>query len=127
MVHFKTHYVFLNYQVTNTSEKERDVYMSDIRIIVSSPDMEQYTYNDNSCYFDAPVYTQGEDREHSFFCRPLQPGETLDCTIGYAVKDEIEDQEYYLGFIDTQLESDGINPAKGKYVIKLSDLKEAEK
>jgi len=127
MVHFKTRYIFINCQITNTSDKVRDVYMNEIRCILSSPDMEQYVYNDNMCYFDAPVYTQGEDREHSFFCYSLQPGETLDCTVGFAVKDEIENPEYYFGFIDMQLEMDGINPVKGKYVIKLSDLEEAEK
>lgn len=123
MIHFKTRYVFIKCRITNTSDKEMAVYMSQICFILSSPDKEKSLAHDNDmCYFDASSHTQGDDRVHNFFAYTFQPGETLDCTIGFPVKEEIENQEYYFG-IDNQ----GDNPVKGNCVIKLYDLEKTEK
>lgn len=127
MVHIKTHYVFINCHLTNTSDQERNVYMNEMRFVLSAPDMKQFRTHDSMCYFDAATNTQGDDRVHSFFCYTLQPGETLNCIIGFQVKEEIDDQQYYFGFTDGQMEEKGINPIQGKYMIKLSDLEEAGK
>lgn len=127
MVHVKTHYVFINCQLTNTSDKERNVYMNEMRFVCSTPDMEQFRAHDSMCYFDAATHTQGDDRVHSFFCYTLQPGEILNCIIGFKVKEEIDNQEYYFGFTDWQMEEKGINPIQGKYIIKLTDLEEVGK
>lgn len=127
MVHIKTHYVFINCQLTNTSDKERNVYLNEMHFVLSTPDMEQFITHDSMCYFDAATHTQGDDRVHKFFCYTLQPGETLNCTLGFKVKEEIDNQEYYFGFTDWQMVEKGMNPAQGKYIIKLSDLEEGGK
>lgn len=119
MVHLKTRYFFINCQITNTSDEEKDVYMNEIRFILSSPDQEQSLAHDNICYFDASSHTQGDDRIHEFFVYTLQPGETLNCTIGFPAKEEIEDQEYYFGMVYQES-----NPVKSKSVIRLSGLEE---
>lgn len=124
MVHIKTYYVFINCHLTNTSNQTKNGYMNEIRFVLSSPDMEQFRIHDSMCYFDAATHTQGEDREHNFFCYTLQPGETLDCIIGFQVKEEIDNQQYYFGFTDEQMEEQGKNLIQGKYMIKLSDLTE---
>lgn len=123
MIHFKTRYVFIKCRITNTSDKEMDVYMSNISFILSSPDKEKSLTHDNDmCYFDASSHTQGDDRVHNFFAYTFQPGETLNCTIGFPVKEEIENQEYYFG-----INNQGDNPVKGNCVIKLYDLEKTEK
>lgn len=127
MVHFKTRYVFINCQITNTSDKERELCINELHFILSSPDMEQFVTHDSICYFDKASHTQSDDRIHNFFFYTLQPDETLNCTIGFSAKDEIENQEYYFGFTDWQMEEEGMNPVKGKYIVKLSDLEEKEK
>ncbi len=127
MVHIKTHYVFINCHLTNTSDKARNVYMNEMRFVLSAPDMEQFRIHDSMCYFDAATHTQGDDRVHSFFCYTLQPGETLNCIIGFQAKEEIDNQQYYFGFTDGQMEERGENPIRGKYMIKLSDLEETGK
>lgn len=56
------------------------------------------------------------------FGQYFHPGETLNCTIGFPVKEEMENQEYYFG-INNQED----NPVKGNCVIKLYDLEKTEK
>lgn len=127
MVHLEKRYMFLPCRLTNTATQERKVRLNEIRVVISSSDGGQFRTHDSLCYFDTTCHTEGDDRAHNFSLYTLQPNETLDCTIGFWIKDEIDNPECYFGITDLQLEAECRNPRVGKYMIKLSDLKEVEK
>lgn len=123
MVHSDRHYVFVKVRVTNPWNRSVSQYLSELECVISSKDKEQYgTRTDTMCYFDQSRHTEGEDRIHSFFLYEFEPNETIECTLGFAVRDEVENPDYYIGFVDTELQNEGMNPTLGKYMVNLGNI-----
>ena len=59
-------------------------------VIYKSEDTDEQGYNEALCYFDKPVYTEGDDRK-KYFTIKLDAGETMECTLGLSVPSDIRD------------------------------------
>lgn len=124
MVHPDTHYVFVKCRIINTTDKYVSQYLSELEAVVSSKDKEKFSiHTDTMCYFDRSTHTEGDDRIHDFFLYEFEPNETLECTLGWEVRDVVEDQDYYIGFIDAELQNEGLNTVLGKYMVNLENIK----
>ncbi len=97
MQHPVTRYFFVNCRITNLSEKRNEVCLA-LDTFVASDNSEYLAMHEYSVYFDKAVNTTGEDRENRFFWYTLEDGEVLECTLGYEIKEEWdENEEYYIG------------------------------
>lgn len=126
MGHPKTDYYFVKMQIKNESQdKVRDVYLTELRLIATNTTHKAYDYYDGVCYFSASQHTGGDDRVHSFFTYSLQPGEVLDCIVGFEVRrDRIypSDQFIYAGLISPSMDDVWVNPAEYETSVLLDDL-----
>ncbi len=126
MGHPKTDYYFVKMQIKNESQdKVRDVYLTELRLIATNTTRKAYDYYDAVCYFSASQHTEGEDRVHSFLTYSLQPGEVLDCIVGFeARRDRIypSDQFIYAGLISPSMDDVWVNPAEYETSVLLDDL-----
>lgn len=126
MGHPKTDYYFVKMQIKNESQdKVRDVYLTELRLIATNTTHKAYYYYDGVCYFSASQHTGGDDRVHSFFTYSLQPGEVLDCIVGFEVRrDRIypSDQFIYAGLISPSMDDVWVNPAEYETSVLLDDL-----
>lgn len=115
-------YVFVKCNVTNNTSKTVTVSFSDLSVIATNKDGTKWSdYRDfeNIQYFDKAVNREGDARTHSFYQYSFEPNESMECTFGFWVHDEIEVPMYYLGQIENQFKENNDNPAKGKYMLKL--------
>lgn len=126
MGHPKTDYYFVKMQIKNESQdKVRDVYLTELRLISTNTTRKAYDYYDAVCYFSAFQHTEGDDRVHSFLTYSLQPGEVLDCIVGFeARRDRIypTDQFIYAGLISPSMDEVVVNPAEYETSVLLDDL-----
>lgn len=123
MVHLDKHYVFVKCRITNTLDKNVSQHISELECVMTSRDKESFSiYTDTMCYFDRATHREGDDRLHNFFLYEFEPNETLECTLGFEVRDEVEDPEYYIGFVDVELQDEGLNPVLGKYMLNLENI-----
>lgn len=126
MGHPKTDYYFVKMQIKNESQdKVRDVYLTELRLIATNTTHKAYDYYDGVCYFSASQHTEGDDRVHSFFTYSLQPGEVLDCIVGFEVRrDQIypSDQFIYAGLISPSMDDVWVNPAEYETSVLLDGL-----
>lgn len=126
MGHPKTDYYFVKMQIKNESQdKVRDVYLPELRLISTNTTRKAYDYYDAVCYFSASQHTEGDDRVHSFLTYSLQPGEVLDCIVGFeARRDRIypSDQFIYAGLISPSMDEVVVNPAEYETSVLLDDL-----
>lgn len=125
MVPLNKQYVFVKCRITNSVNSTNEAFLNELTVFLSSKDMSTYDFHsDTVCYFDKPVHKEGDDRIHSYFKYSFTANETLECTLGFAVKDsEIENPDYYIGFYEDYGEE--TNPALTKYVMKLEDIKDS--
>ena len=126
MGHPKTDYYFVKMQIKNESQdKVRDVYLTELRLISTNTTRKAYDYYDAVCYFSAAQHPEGDDRVHSFLTYSLQPGEVLDCIVGFeARRDRIypSDQFIYAGLISPSMDEVVVNPAEYETSVLLDDL-----
>ena len=126
MGHPKTDYYFVKMQIKNESQdKVRDVYLTELRLISTNTTRKAYDYYDAVCYFSAFQHTEGDDRVHRFLTYSLQPGEVLDCIVGFeARRDRIypSDQFIYAGLISPSMDEVVVNPAEYETSVLLDDL-----
>ncbi len=100
MRHPKTRYYFAKCRITNLSKQTNNVSLSYYTFVCSGKSEYQYLGGSDTThvYFDKAVNTTGEDRLNRFFWYPLEGGEVLECTMGFEIKQEWDDNEkYYIG------------------------------
>lgn len=123
MVHPAKHYVFVKCRITNSLDKGFSQHLSEMDVVLSDKDNTNFSIStDTMCYFDQATHTEGDDRLHSFFLYEFEPNETLECTLGFEVRDEVDDPDYYIGFVDVELQNEGLNPVLGKYMLNLENI-----
>lgn len=118
------YYVFVKVRITNLTDRRIEQYLNELDCVASSADLEEHgsRTTNTMCYFDKSVYTEGDDRTHLYFLHTFEPNETLECTLGFWGKDEIENPEYYIVVNEVELQNEGINPVLGKHVFCLGNL-----
>lgn len=128
--HPNTRYYFVHMRVTNTSdEKNRDVVMNELRTIVTNGNKKTSSINESICYFSSPQNIRGEERAQFFFWYNMAPGEVLECTVGFQVRDDWiypSDQYVYAGFVSSEMYNQWVNPVLSKTVVPLYDLPQSE-
>lgn len=123
-------YVFLQCRFENTTGSEKALNVNNMCGMVNRENV----FGLQLCYFDKPQQT-----DNSYFVYVLQPYETLECVIGVAyyninIKDTSAPalDELYFGYFDYALYdaycegTSPYSPVYGKYVFKVSQLKEME-
>ena len=81
---------FVKCRITNVSSTTPIETLFPMDVIYKSEDTDEQGYNEALCYFDKPVYTEGEDRKR-YFTIKLDAGETMECTLGLSVPSDIRD------------------------------------
>lgn len=61
--------------------------------VTSVSDTGKMTYREDLKYFDKPIYTEGEDRDHKYFFFKLAGHESMECTIGLVVPQEFDEND----------------------------------
>lgn len=106
--HPRTQYVFVHCRLTNISNGSIDEYVNMLRII-GVRDSVIVGSGEFNCYFDASQHTEGEERIHHYFLYTFyESGESIECVIGCALREDFfdisEDNQYYIGFLPIGLE-----------------------
>lgn len=95
-VHPKTRYLFITMDITNTKDVISDSYLA-LYIADENADM-----TDNLVYFDKAVHiSSSEEDRKSFRLYRYKPGETIQTTIGFALREDRipeESKKLYVGF-----------------------------
>ena len=81
---------FVKCRITNVSSTTPIETLFPMDVIYKSEDTDEWGYHEALCYFDKPVYTEGEDRKR-YFTIKLDAGETMECTLGLSVPTDIRD------------------------------------
>ena len=81
---------FVKCRITNVSSTSPIETLFPMDVIYKSEDTDEWGYHEALCYFDKPVYTEGEDRKR-YFTIKLDAGETMECTLGLSVPTDIRD------------------------------------
>lgn len=81
---------FVKCRITNISSTTPIETLFPMDVIYKSEDTDEWGYHEALCYFDKPVYTEGEDRKR-YFTIKLDAGETMECTLGLSVPTDIRD------------------------------------
>ncbi len=96
--HPKTRYVFAKCKITNLRNGNNNASVG-VYIFTSSENSKILGMSDTCLqYFDKAVNLVGEDRDHSFFWYPFKEGEVLECTLGFEIPEEYnENDKFYIG------------------------------
>lgn len=95
--HPKTRYFFVRCKITNLLEKANDASV-DVDSFIASEQGEVFAVHNDAVYFDKAIHLRGEDRDHRFFWYSFEPGEVMECTLGYEIQQERDENEvYYIG------------------------------
>lgn len=129
--HPKTRYYFVRMRIRNESEdRAREISVGELYAVVTNTSRKARKTRESVVYFSEPQHTEGEDRTHSFFLYNLQQGETLACTVGFAVREDWiypKDQYVYAGLVSAEMASEWVNPAVVcRTVVPLYDLPQTE-
>ncbi len=120
MRHPKTRYLFVKCNITNKSERPNNVLL-DLYTFIVSADGKDSIYHDNLCYFDKAVNISDDDRAHRFYEYPFDKNETLECTIGFAIKEEYgPDEQYYVGVVPAG--ADYVDPEHTENIVKVDKI-----
>ena len=94
-------YYFIKCKVTNMTDEDIEMNLF-YNTLFRSQDGKEITYEENLCYFDKPENTEGDSRANKFFIRVYHAGETIECTLGFAVRSEFGAGEtIYFGYPPT--------------------------
>lgn len=94
-------YYFIRCRVTNMTDEDVDSNLF-YDVLYKSADGSEVTYDENICYFDKAVNVEGEARDHRFYFINYPVGETVECTLGFAVRNKFGDDDVlYFGFPPT--------------------------
>lgn len=72
---------------------------------------------------------EGKKEPSFFFWYNMAPGEVLECTVGFQVRDDWiypSDQYVYAGFVSSEMYNQWVNPVLSKTVVPLYDLPQSE-
>lgn len=98
MKHPKTKYFFVNCKITNLLGETNEVSLALDTFIKPDNSTSLAMHSDCAVYFDKAIHTTGEEREKDFFWYTFEENETLECVVGYEIKEEWDENEkYYLG------------------------------
>lgn len=126
-IHPKTRYIFFDCKVKNISgEDDTECYLNEISVCSYSDNYSKSTFcTDCICYFDKSRNTEGEDREHSFFKVDLNKDETIECTLGFEIKENYgpEGHDYFF-YVPMNIEA--YNPKDSGNAVCLDDIKKYE-
>ncbi|MGN0165025.1 MAG: hypothetical protein ACI39R_02480 [Lachnospiraceae bacterium] len=138
-VEYGVRYIFLQCRFENVSNNEQELRVNNMVAMITDEGYKSF-FTTELCYFDKTLYVGAdEEASKSFYACTLQPGETLDCIIGFEAyryiyetdNTDVPDLDYiYFGYDDLTLLDDYFSgsspysPIYGKFVFKVADLKE---
>ena len=94
--------------------------------VTSVSDSGEMTAREDIVYFDKPIYTDGDERSMRYFFFRLAGGESLDCTIGFAVPQEFgENDRHYYGV--RPINGEAYDPTTSPDFVDIDALPQAEK
>ena len=90
-------FYFIKCKLTNMGNADvEDVFP--YYVVYDSPEASEISYNEVLCYYDKSIYTDGDERAMRYYFFRLNGHESMECTNGLAVQQEIgENEKHYYG------------------------------
>jgi hypothetical protein len=128
--HPKTKYLFLKCRISNVSNGSVIEYINDLRIIMMNEGNIIGIPTEFNCYFDHSQNTTGDERIHNYLQYKFEPGETIECVIGCAIREDprfemdlSKEYSYYIGFLPIGLDNlNQLNPSIDEGFVLLDSL-----
>ena len=117
-------FYFIKCKLTNMGNADvEDAFPYDV--VYDSPEASEISYNEALCYYDKPIYTDGDERAMKYYFFRLKGHESMECTIGLAVPQEFDENEkhYYGNLITGNFSYD---PAKLPDYVDIDSLPKTE-
>ncbi len=117
-------FYFIKCKLTNMGNADvEDAFPYDV--VYDSPEASEISYNEALCYYDKPIYTDGDERAMKYYFFRLKGHESMECTIGLAVPQEFDENEkhYYGSLITGNFSYD---PAKLPDYVDIDSLPKTE-
>ena len=117
-------FYFIKCKLTNMGNADvEDAFPYDV--VYDSPEASEISYNEALCYYDKPIYTDGDERAMRYYFFRLKGHESMECTIGLAVPQEFDENEkhYYGSLITGNFSYD---PAKLPDYVDIDSLPKTE-
>lgn len=115
MVQYEKKYFFVRCRIKNELSVPFELCLNETVVVVEDGS----SWLDTMEYFDRSQHMEGDDRIHRFFWYTMQPGEELECVLGYGVPVLTESGGYYVGSPDAERTYSGMSFAGDKYMISL--------
>lgn len=118
--HPKTQYLFVKCKISNRSGRKMDTDLTLYSFVVSA-DGKNSAYSDNQCYFDKAVNVVGDMRDSRFFWYTFDEDETIECTLGFAIKEEFgANEQFYVGLVPAG--ADSVDPEHTENIVKVEEI-----
>lgn len=116
-------YVFVKCKLINTTDRPVNSSIA-LYGFIENEGSPYLDLREGECYFDKAENVNGEDRQKRFFWYKFEPGEELECVVGYAFRETEagkETETYYLGKQPLGVDYFTLENTKG-LIINVSEL-----